>query len=424
MAEEKKPKPSDYEWGQVLGEGAYGDVILATEIATGNQFAIKKMLKVHLAKEATKKFVMNERNVLSVCDHPNIVRLYKAFRDEDYFYYVLNLAPNGELLGQIRKTQGLHMDCVKFWSAEIICSLEYLHCTVGCIHRDLKPENVLLDANFHVLLTDFGTSKLIDKQEGRIARKGSFVGTAEYMPPELVKETKTCFASDLWSLGCTIYQMLCARPPFRGVTEYLTMQKVQEGMNAVAFPDPFPAVAKDLISMLLQLDPASRLGSDDYAALKAHAFFSGINWVDLHKQTVPPIRSIGSFRWQEDIMREEQERLEQERAKLREQWEKFLFKKPTEENIIESGMVIKARRLSHKKRFLILTDTPRLFYVDPKKKEFKGEVPWSADEQKFSVFVKDNINWQITIPNRVYYFEDLSKNAGRWKEIFEKLQSK
>jgi len=247
------------------------------------------------------------------------------------------------------------------------------------------------------------------------------VGTPEYMPPELVKETKSCFASDLWSLGCTVYQMFCARPPFRGVTEYLTMQKVQEGLKAVVYPDPFPDVAKDLIEKLLQLDPSERLGADDYTKLKAHPFFSGIEWTDLHKQTVPAIKSVGPMRWQEDIIKEEQERLAREREELRLKWEKFLFKKPAE-NIVESGMVIKARKLSHKRRFLILTDSPRIFYVDAKKMEFKGEVTWNDDEKKFSVYVKDDVVWRINIPNRVYYFEDLSKNAQRWKEAIEKLQ--
>lgn len=201
------------------------------------------------------------------------------------------------------------------------------------------------------------------------------------MPPELVKETKSCFASDLWSLGCTIYQMLCARPPFRGVTEYLTMQKVQEGIKAVVYPDPFPEVAKDLIAELLKTEPEQRLGADDYSKLKAHPFFEGIVWQDLHKQSPPPIQSFGPMRWQEDIIREEQERLNREKEELRQKWfedfsnllmcrEKFLYKKPPE-NIVESGMVIKARKLSHKKRFLILTDSPRIFYVDPKKMEFK-----------------------------------------------------
>eukprot|EP01126_Amoeba_proteus_P031570 TRINITY_DN3094_c0_g1_i5.p1 TRINITY_DN3094_c0_g1~~TRINITY_DN3094_c0_g1_i5.p1 ORF type:complete len:453 (-),score=94.70 TRINITY_DN3094_c0_g1_i5:254-1612(-) len=416
-----KPSAADFTWKQVLGEGAFGDVVLATENATGVDYAVKKMLKSHLSKESNKKFVMNERNVLSICNHPSIVKLHKAFRDDQYFYYVLSLAPNGELLGVIRKNKGLDLEITKFWAAEIVSALEYLHLTAGVIHRDLKPENVLLDEKYHVLITDFGTSKIVSQEEGREARKGSFVGTAEYMPPELVKDTKSCFASDLWSLGCTIYHMLCARPPFRGITDYLTMQKVQEGIKAVVYPDPFPDVARDLIEKLLCLDPAERIGvADNFVGLKSHPFFSGITWQGLHLQTPPSIAPSPPLRWQEDIIREEQELLRKQREELRTKWEKFLFKDP-QENIVESGMVIKARKLSKKRRFMILTDTPRIFYVDPKKMDFKGEIPW-GDEKRLKIEVKNDVEWRVVIANRIYFLEDLSKNAQRWKEAVEKLQ--
>jgi len=82
---EVKPNPNDYEWGSILGEGAFGDVVKAVEKKTGRTFAVKKMLKAHLSKEQNKKFVMNERNVLSKCNHPNIVKLYSAFRDDEFF---------------------------------------------------------------------------------------------------------------------------------------------------------------------------------------------------------------------------------------------------------------------------------------------------------------------------------------------------
>jgi hypothetical protein len=86
---------------------SFSQVVLAKEKATGKEYAIKKMLKSFLSQDRNKKFVMNERNVLSKCDHPNIVKLYQAFRDDEFFYYVLNLAPNGELLGAIRKVGSL-----------------------------------------------------------------------------------------------------------------------------------------------------------------------------------------------------------------------------------------------------------------------------------------------------------------------------
>uniref|UniRef100_A0A6B2L505 non-specific serine/threonine protein kinase n=1 Tax=Arcella intermedia TaxID=1963864 RepID=A0A6B2L505_9EUKA len=414
---EPKPSPDDYEWGNIVGEGAFGDVVKAVEKRTGRTFAVKKMLKSHLQKEQNKKFVMNERNVLSKCNHPNIVKLYSAFRDDQFFYYVLNFADNGEALKYIRNNQGLHLDLVKFWTAEVVIALEYLHTEVGVIHRDLKPENLLVDSNFHLLLTDFGTSKIVPIDEGAKPRKGSFVGTPEYMAPELVKETESCFASDLWSLGCTLYQMICARPPFRGVTEYLTMKKVMEGISAISFPEPFPPVARDLIEKLLHLDPMQRPGSKSYADLKKHPFFDGINWENLHSQDVPPIKGPDvKFVWQEDIIKEEQERQERERTELREKWKSFLY---PPENIVVSGHVIKKRKMSKKRRFLILTDTPRLFYVDPKKMELKGEILW---DKTLKVAVKNDVVWTVSIPKRVYDFEDISKEASRWKEGIEKLQ--
>eukprot|EP01128_Nolandella_sp_AFSM9_P004101 TRINITY_DN178_c5_g1_i1.p1 TRINITY_DN178_c5_g1~~TRINITY_DN178_c5_g1_i1.p1 ORF type:complete len:430 (-),score=117.61 TRINITY_DN178_c5_g1_i1:116-1405(-) len=420
----KKPSPKDYEWNQVLGEGAFGDVVLATEKKTGDKFAVKKMLKVHLDKESSRKFVMNERNALSKISHPNIVKLYSAFRDDDFFYYVLNLASNGELLSHIRRHKGLNLDCIRFYTAECIMALEYLHTEVGIIHRDLKPENILIDEKWHLLLTDFGTCKLIDKEElksGREARRGSFVGTPEYMSPELVKDTKTCYASDLWALGCSIYQMICARPPFRGVTEYMTMKKVQEGLDVIVYPDPFPDIAKDLIERLLQMNPTDRLGSRNYNDLKTHPFFGDTPWSTLG-ETTPP--AFGPYPqklvWQEDIIREEKERLERERKELNEKWRHFLH---DDEQIIESGNIIKKRKMTRKKRFLMLTDTPRILYVDPKKMEFKGEVPWDFDPNRMKTEIKTDTLWKIITPKRVYDLEDLQRNSDRWKEAIEKCQT-
>lgn len=414
-SQSQKITANHYEWLQVLGEGAFGDVWLATDKETGVNYAIKKMLKSHLSKEANKKSVMNERNVLSKCNHPNIVKLFKAFRDDEYFYYVINLAPNGELLGQIRKHKGLSLAITQFYVAEIVLCLEYLHTEIGVIHRDLKPENLLLDENFHILLTDFGTSKLISFEEGKVARKGSFVGTPDYMPPELCKSTLSCFSSDLWSLGVCVYQMLTARSPFRAATDYLTMQKVQTGLKSVAYPHEFPPVAQSFIEALLQIDPNDRLGAKTFDDIKKHPFFEPINWSTLQTTKPPPITPFGKMTWEEDVIREEKERAEAKKNEIRQKWEKFLR---NNENIIEIGMVIKTRKMSHKKRCLILTDAPRLFYVDQKKMEYKGECVISP---AMKVEVKNTIVWQIVLPGRIYYFEDLEKNSQRWADVLTEL---
>src|SRR5690606_5568759 len=130
------------------------------------------------------------------------------------------------------------------------------------IHRDLKPENVLLDDKMHVKITDFGTAKILSPPPPRPNggpsdnpghmmdgmqvedRANSFVGTAEYVSPELLVHKSACKASDLWAFGCIIYQLLAGRPPFKAANEYLTFQKIV-GLE-YEFPRGFPPVARDL----------------------------------------------------------------------------------------------------------------------------------------------------------------------------------
>lgn len=181
--------------------------------------------------------------------------------------------------------------------------------------------------------------------------------------------------------------MICGRPPFRGATEYLTFQKVIAGK--IDFPINMPDVAKDIISKLLVEDPFQRLGADNYADLKAHPFFSGINWDNI-LQTTPPIEKFETkILWQEDVIKEEEERQKQIKEEERAKWNQFLL--DTEE-ILVSGLIYKRRKLSIKKRFMILTNHPRIIYIDPKKKILKGEVPWS---RKLEVEIKNDVTWRI-----------------------------
>eukprot|EP01129_Flabellula_baltica_P000247 TRINITY_DN10285_c0_g1_i1.p1 TRINITY_DN10285_c0_g1~~TRINITY_DN10285_c0_g1_i1.p1 ORF type:complete len:453 (-),score=128.60 TRINITY_DN10285_c0_g1_i1:31-1389(-) len=414
---QKKKNIEDYTLEHILGEGSFGDVYLAVENATGKKYAIKQMLKLKMANKKNSKIVMNERNVLAKCSHPGIVKLSAAFRDADYFYYVITYAENGELLRIIQKNKGLSLDCVRFLVAELVVILEYLHCEVGVIHRDLKPENILISDRGHVLLTDFGTSKLVDFEEGRVPTRGSFVGTAEYVAPELIQDTLSCFSMDLWSLGCTVYQMITGRPPFRGANQFLTMNKVQEGFDAITWPEPFPEDAKDLIYHLLQKNPDDRLGATSYEDLKTHPFFQGIDFNSLYQMDPPGINPPEiDFVWEEDVIKEEQERAKKENDKVRRKWERFLDE---DEDIVHTGVIIKTRKLSKKKRMLILTNKPRLFYVDAKKMVVKGEIPWSNSIQ---VQVRNEVVFKISVTGRTYDLEDLKNDAQRWKQVIEGLK--
>jgi len=348
---------------------------------------------------------MNERNALLKCNHRNIVKLFSAFRDEDYFYYVLTFAPNGELLQYIKMWNGLHVECVKIFAAEVLMVMEYLHTSVGIIHRDIKPENILLDDNYHVLLIDFGTAKLLEKvDDGKVPRKGSFNGTAEYISPEMYQNEENSYAVDLWAYGCCVYQMISGRVPFKGSSPYVTMDLAVEGN--ITWPNLFPEDARNLIESLLKPIPTERLGYNSFDEIKQHPFFTGIDWEKINEIQPPkPHGPETPFIWEAE---EEQKRFEQEKKDLREKWAKFLEEG---EDILESGFIIKTVGISRKRRFLILTSTPRLIYIDSVRMIQKGFIKCSAE---LKVLLRNDIHFRISIPGRTYNLEDLSKNSKRW----------
>lgn len=131
---------------------------------------------------------------------------------------------------------------------------------------------------------------LTDDEQGMRERKNSFVGTAQYISPELLKDKSASFSSDLWALGCILYQMLAGSPPFQSRSEYIIFRKIQN--LEYDFPEGFDETAKDLIQKLLVLDSAERLGASDseaYPSLRSHPFFHGIVWDSLSNTTPPPM---------------------------------------------------------------------------------------------------------------------------------------
>lgn len=272
----------DFSFGKILGEGSYSTVYLATDRQSLKEYAIKVLEKKHIIKEKKIKYVNIEKNTLNrLTEHPGIVRLYYTFQDETSLYYVLDLCNGGELLGVLKRTGTFDVECTKFYGAQILDAIEYMH-SRGVIHRDLKPENVLLDDNMHVKITDFGTAKLLpdprdprppeqmERSQQESGRAASFVGTAEYVSPELLTEKSAGKPSDLWAFGCIIYQLLAGRPPFKGASEYLTFQKIV-GLE-YEFPVGFPPAARDLVERCLVLDPSRRLTIEH---IKNHEFFDG-----------------------------------------------------------------------------------------------------------------------------------------------------
>ncbi|KAL1588986.1 hypothetical protein WHR41_02268 [Cladosporium halotolerans] len=290
----RKMCADDFEPLRCLGKGAFGTVHLVKQKATGRLYAQKQFRKASLTVhkrliEQTK----TERAILeSVNRHPFVVKLFYAFQDHERLYLILEYAQGGELFHHLALERMFTEDVAAFYMAEIVLALEHLHHNVRVIYRDLKPENCLLDSEGHLLLTDFGLSKVAVEEED--SRTNSVLGTIEYMAPEVVQGTAYDFAVDWWSLGAIGFDLLTGSPPFGGgnhakIQQNILKQKLQ--LPYFLGPD-----AKDLLTRLLRKEPAKRLGgttAKDLKALKAHRFFRKIDWRKLERREVePPIMPV------------------------------------------------------------------------------------------------------------------------------------
>ncbi|KAI8992856.1 kinase-like protein [Trametes punicea] len=278
----------DFEFLDELGEGSYSTVYHGRLRATGQEYAIKRIDKAHLKRHQKEATALAEKNTLVRLGsgHPGIVRLHWTFQDEWSLFFVLDLARNGELQTRISRMGSLSIECVRYYSAQIVDALGYMH-SKGVIHRDLKPENLLLDDAFRIKITDFGTGKILDS--GGEPTK-TFVGTAQYVSPELLEHNESSKSSDFWALGCIIYQMIAGRFVFRGLSDWQKIKQLE-----YSFPEGFDEQAQDLIRKLLVRDPDQRLGAGppgspwDMDALRRHPFFSAINWRTLWTDPAPPL---------------------------------------------------------------------------------------------------------------------------------------
>ncbi|CAF1013115.1 unnamed protein product [Adineta ricciae] len=301
-----KKTVKDFKFIKEIGNGAYSTVFLAMENGSNRELAIKAVSKELVTRLKKISQVFREKDILArLTDCPYAVKLYCTFQDEKTLYFGLTYCPNGDLLQYITDAGHLEEDVVRFYSAELVEALEQLH-NRHIVHRDLKPENILLTDDMHIQLTDFGSGVIIENnnadsqsddkkssdEEKKLKRTNSFVGTAQFVAPEILKRGAIHVGSDLWSLGCIIYQMTTGKHLFRGSHEYDIYNAVSRA--AYKLPDEFPSLTADLVRNLIVLDPSARLGSEEtggMAKLKLHPFFSQFSydtkWGNLLDQRSP-----------------------------------------------------------------------------------------------------------------------------------------
>ncbi|GLB34802.1 putative protein tyrosine kinase [Lyophyllum shimeji] len=279
-------KLSDLECVKSLGEGVYGKVLLVrTRRAThpldrpGSLFAVKVMRRknVRHAEKFNTKDKNVERSVLAELPwNPFVAGLVQTFRDKESLYMMLELIPCGTLRSLIQKRAPFYPSANAFYFSNIVAGLTFLR-EHDLLHRDLKPENILVGADGYLVITDFGSAAKDSEEADWI-----LIGSPAYMAPELVTHEKqselTYSGVDWWSAGVILYEMTYRKLPFHGKSEGDAQKKAASGIIRWRGNVEIRKHLKSLISGLLTVDAAKRLGSKGSDEVRNHEWLKLVNW--------------------------------------------------------------------------------------------------------------------------------------------------
>uniref|UniRef100_A0A0L0NR37 cAMP-dependent protein kinase n=1 Tax=Candidozyma auris TaxID=498019 RepID=A0A0L0NR37_CANAR len=278
---------SDFAIMRTLGTGSFGRVHLVRSVHNGRYYAIKVLKKHQVVKMKQVEHTNDERRMLKLVEHPFLIRMWGTFQDAKHLFMVMDYIEGGELFSLLRKSQRFPNPVAKFYAAEVVLALEYLH-SHDIIYRDLKPENILLDRNGHIKITDFGFAKEVSTVTWTLC------GTPDYIAPEVITTKPYNKSVDWWSLGVLIFEMLAGYTPFYDSTPMKTYEKILSGK--IHFPSFFNHDVVDLLSRLITADLSYRLGNllNGPADIRNHAWFSEVVWEKLLAKDIetpyePPI---------------------------------------------------------------------------------------------------------------------------------------
>ncbi|EIN14271.1 hypothetical protein PUNSTDRAFT_80494 [Punctularia strigosozonata HHB-11173 SS5] len=332
----RKVTVNDFEMLRVLGKGCAGKVLLVRHKQSADLYALKAITKRHVLAHQELQHTLTEQAVLKrmAADgtDPFVVKLWWSFHDRENLFLVMDFHPGGDLATQLARWGRLGRDRARFYAAEIVEGVEGLH-AAGVIYRDLKPENVLIGADGHIVLTDFGLSKEFPRRTNAITAPptpsgsrgdfysatdpspdanvpawmktgkpgdlsgwsgpvgqqdttSTFCGTAEYLAPEVIQGLPYSYEVDWWSFGTMLYEMLTGITPFWANNHADMYVRVLQ--DELQFPDDrtMDQDTKSLIRGLLQRNPALRLCEP---RIKKHPYFSMIDWSHVYyKRYIPP----------------------------------------------------------------------------------------------------------------------------------------
>ncbi|RKP19617.1 kinase-like protein [Rozella allomycis CSF55] len=281
-----KVKLQDFVFLAVLGKGNFGKVMLAEEKESQNLYAIKVLKKAFIIEHDEVESLRAEKKMFEIANkehHPFLVNLHSCFHSETRVYFVMEYVNGGDLMLHIQRG-AFTLSQAKFYAAEVLLALEYFHKN-DIIYRDIKLDNILLCADGHIKVADYGLCK---EGMGYGRTTNTFCGTPEFMAPEILLEQDYTKAVDWWSFGVLLYEMILGMAPFHGDSEDDIFDSILH--EEVLYPINMDKNSVSIIQRLLTKEPKNRLGysKKDAEELKSHPFFNDIDWKALYQKKVTP----------------------------------------------------------------------------------------------------------------------------------------
>ena len=453
----KEFKNEDFEVISLSGKGAYGTVLkVKLKSDTSDKLLAIKIMDIKALTKIKKLYqAYLECDILSQINSPYIVDILGSFIEHGKIHIVMDYLSKGDFSDFIRLNFPLKIDTIQFYAAEIVNFLEYIQ-SKKIVHRDLKPENIMMNEKWHLQVIDFGTARILGKYfdkenmefkdddkydlsetddlkgtkiaineededdddffedaKAKPERRGmTFVGTAEYVSPEVLGDKPAEFGADIWALGIMIYQMFFGKTPFKERTNYLIFRKIEQ--MKIDFGDgekiKISEEAKDLITKILVKEPTKRLGAGepgseyDISHLKSHPFFKGINWKDLHNLTPPNSENFDFLLNQKNKSKNKVEENNNTKEENKNEGKEIILK--------EGELEKKSPYWHYNTRKVILYSTPKIVYIDPSNNKVKGEI--YLDKSSKVIHVSTNV-FEIVSPKRNFKFK--SPDALVWEKF-------